>query len=86
MGRQPSIRWAEDGQALVHNEERVMVDDFTRTLRGQIIEAEKLLDQLFAGSWEKKVSQTIDLNRVIDSMVRLGAGQSFATNPKNSWL
>jgi superfamily II DNA helicase RecQ len=85
MGGQPSIRWAENGEALFHNGERIMVDDFTRTLRGQVVEAQKLLDQLFGGTWEK-VSQKINMGRIADSMVRLGAGQSFATNPKNDWL
>jgi hypothetical protein len=28
----------------------------------------------------------IDIGRISDSMVRLGAGQSFTSNPKNSWL
>ncbi|KAL6366266.1 hypothetical protein LRP88_00111 [Fusarium phalaenopsidis] len=85
MGGQPSIRWAENGEALFHNGERIMVDDFTRTLRGQVVEAQKLLDRLFGGTWEK-VSQKINMDRIADSMVRLGAGQSFATNPKNDWL
>jgi hypothetical protein len=85
MGGQPSIRWAENGEALFHNGERIMVDDFTRTLRGQVVEAQKLLGQLFGGTWEK-VSQKINMGRIADSMVRLGAGQSFATNPKNDWL
>jgi hypothetical protein len=38
------IRWAENGEALFYNGERIMVDDFTRTLRGQVVEAQKLLD------------------------------------------
>ena len=53
--------------------EQVGVDEFTRTLRGQVTEAQKLLDQLFGGSW-RNVSRTIDIGRIADSMVRLGAG------------
>lgn len=85
MGGQPSVRWAEDGESLFHNGERIMVQDFTRALREQVVEAQKLLVPLLGGPWEKMRSR-IKLGRIIDSMVRLGAGQSFATNPKNKWL
>ncbi|KAJ0360120.1 hypothetical protein COL26b_014168 [Colletotrichum chrysophilum] len=85
MGGQPSVRWAEDGESLFHNGERIMVQEFTRALRNQVVEAQKLLDSLFAGDWER-YKTLVKLGRIVDSMVRLGAGQSFATNAKNSWL
>lgn len=85
MGGQASIRWTENGEAVVHMGEQVDVESFTRTLRGQVAEAQKLLDKLFGGLWQK-VSRTVDLSRIADNMVRLGAGQSFAANPKNDWL
>ncbi|KAK2684833.1 hypothetical protein QWA68_016741 [Fusarium oxysporum] len=85
MGGQPSIRWADDGEALFHMGEEVNIEKFTRTLRGQVTEAHKMLDWLFGGSWQK-VSGMIDMGRITDSMVRLGASQSFASIPENSWL
>ncbi|RSL86277.1 hypothetical protein CDV31_016422, partial [Fusarium ambrosium] len=85
MGGQASIRWADDGESVFHMGEQVDVEKFTRTLRGQVIEAQRLLDELFGGSWEK-VSRKVNMSRIVDNMVRLGAGQSFATNPKNDWL
>ncbi|KAJ0130691.1 Multidrug transporter QDR2 [Fusarium oxysporum f. sp. albedinis] len=72
VGGQSPIRWSEDGQALFPNGERILIDDSTQTLQGQVTEAEKLLDQLSAGSWEK-IGQTIDLDRISDNMARLGA-------------
>ncbi|KAF4421770.1 recQ family helicase [Fusarium austroafricanum] len=84
-GGQPSIRWADDGEALSHIGEHISVDDFTRTLRREVIEAQKLLNKLFGGVWHG-VSQKIDTGRIADNMIRLGAGQSFASNPKNDWL
>ncbi|TVY74984.1 hypothetical protein Focb16_v005470 [Fusarium oxysporum f. sp. cubense] len=65
--------------------EHISVEDFTRTLRDEVTEAEKLLDKLFGGVWQP-VSEKIDMGRIIDNMIRLGAGQSFASNPKNNWL
>ncbi|EXK77042.1 hypothetical protein FOQG_18233 [Fusarium oxysporum f. sp. raphani 54005] len=85
MGGQPSIRWSEDGEGLFHMGEHISVEDFTRTLRDEVTEAEKLLDRLFGGVWQP-VSKKIDMGRIIDNMIRLGAGQSFASNPKNNWL
>ncbi|VTO81898.1 unnamed protein product, partial [Fusarium graminearum] len=85
MGGQPSIRWSEDEEGLFHMGEHISVEDFTRTLRNQVTEAEKLLDKLFGGLWQP-VSKKIDMGRIIDNMIRLGAGQSFASNPKNKWL
>ncbi|EXK25161.1 hypothetical protein FOMG_18164 [Fusarium oxysporum f. sp. melonis 26406] len=86
MGGQPSIRWADDEEALFHMGEEVNIEKFTRTLRGQVTEAHKMLDRLFGGSWQQNVNGMIDMGRISDSMVRLGASQSFASNPKNSWL
>ncbi len=83
-GGQPSVRWAEDSRVLFHNGERVAVDDFRRTLRGAVSETEGLLDQL-TGSWAR-LSREVDMGRIADSMMRLGAGQSFATKAKNQWL
>jgi superfamily II DNA helicase RecQ len=85
MGGQPSIRWSEGGEGLFHMGEHISVEDFTRTLRNEVTEAEKLLDKLFGGFWQP-VSKKINMGRIVDNMIRLGAGQSFASNPKNKWL
>lgn len=84
-GGQPSIRWSDDEEGLFHMGEHISVEDFTRTLRDEVTEAEKLLNGLFGGVWQT-VSKKIDMGRIIDNIIRLGAGQSFASNPKNKWL
>jgi hypothetical protein len=85
MGGQPSIRWSEGGEGLFYMGEHISVEDFTRTLRNEVTEAEKLLDKLFGGFWQP-VSKKINMGRIVDNMIRLGAGQSFVSNPKNKWL
>ncbi|KAK6706732.1 hypothetical protein SNK04_004235 [Fusarium graminearum] len=65
--------------------EHISIEDFTRTLRDEVTEAERLLNGLFGGVWPM-VSKKIDMDRIVDNMIRLGAGQSFASNPKNKWL
>ncbi|KJZ69994.1 hypothetical protein HIM_10605 [Hirsutella minnesotensis 3608] len=82
---QPSIRWSEDGASLFHSGECIGVEDFKRTMRDLVAEAEGFLDRIMSGSWSK-TSERLDMGRIVDSMVRLGAGQSFATSPKNEWL
>lgn len=52
-GGQPSIRWSEDGEALFHSGERIGMEDFKRTMRDLVGEAEGLLDQIMSGSWAK---------------------------------
>jgi hypothetical protein len=32
------------------------------------------------------VSKKIDIDRIVDNIIRLGAGQLFASNLKNKWL
>jgi hypothetical protein len=49
MGGQPSIRWSDDGEALFHMGEHISIEDFTRTLRDEVMEAQRLLDKLFGG-------------------------------------
>ncbi|GKU14234.1 unnamed protein product, partial [Fusarium langsethiae] len=84
-GGQPSIRWSDDEEGLFHMGEHISIEDFTRTLRDEVSEAERLLNGLFGGVWPI-VSKKIDMDRIVDNMIRLGAGQSFTSNPKNKWL
>ncbi|KAF6517699.1 hypothetical protein HZS61_003260 [Fusarium oxysporum f. sp. conglutinans] len=71
-GGQPSIRWSDDEEGLFHMGEHISVEDFTRTLRDEVTEAEKLLNGLFGGVWQT-VSKKIDMGRIVDNMIRLGA-------------
>ncbi|KAH7233814.1 uncharacterized protein BKA55DRAFT_544305 [Fusarium redolens] len=71
MGGQPSIRLADDGKPLFHMGDQLSVEEFTCTLCGQVTEAQKLLDRLFGGSWQK-VSGTIDIGRITDNMAGKG--------------
>lgn len=84
-GGQPTTRWTEDGSALFHAGDRIGVEDFKKTMRGLVGEAEGFMDEMMNHSWAK-VSDRLDMSRISDSMVRVGAGQSFATDPKNEWL
>lgn len=81
----PSVRWSKDGSSLFHNGERLLVQDFQRAACKLVMDTEHLLDELFGGLWGQ-IAPTIDLNRIVDSVTRVGAGQSFATNEKNAWL
>ena len=53
--------------------EHISVEDFTRILRNEVIEVEKLLDKLFGGSWQP-VSKKINMGQIIDNMIQLRAG------------
>ncbi|KAM7182532.1 hypothetical protein V8F33_014240 [Rhypophila sp. PSN 637] len=48
------------------------------TLYNDVVEVEKLLNELFGGK--------IDIGQIVDYIIRLRAGQSFASNPKNKRL
>ncbi|KAL1841755.1 hypothetical protein VTK73DRAFT_3395 [Phialemonium thermophilum] len=84
-GGQASVRWSDNEETLFHHSKSVAVADFRRTLRRLGSEAEGLLDQLLGGAWAQ-VRQALDIGRIADSIVRLGAGQSFATYAPNRWL
>lgn len=86
-GGQPTIRWADDGEAIFHNAERICVEDFKRVARDLRDSADKHMSSLFGShaAWAE-ARDGLNLERVADSVMRVGAGQSFATNPKNDWL
>lgn len=57
-------------------------------VRDIVTEAEGLLDKMIGGARAKAVNEELQSNmaRIKDDLLRLGAGQSFATNVKNEWL
>ncbi|KAM7209833.1 hypothetical protein V8F06_014787 [Rhypophila decipiens] len=73
-GDQPSIGWSDDEDGLFHMGEHISVKDSTSTLRDDVVEVEKLLNELFGGVWQT-VSKKIDMGRIVDHMTRLRAGQ-----------
>ncbi|KID81895.1 recQ family helicase [Metarhizium guizhouense ARSEF 977] len=81
----PTVRWADEHEALVHNGERLVVRDFQRAACKVVVQADRLLNQLLGGTWDR-IGPGIDMKRIVDSTSRLGAGESFATNEKNAWL
>ncbi|KAK4205950.1 hypothetical protein QBC37DRAFT_462707, partial [Rhypophila decipiens] len=85
MGGRPSIRWEEGGEALLHSGERIGVADFRRTFRSLAHDANGLLNQLMGGTWTQ-TSRKLAINRITDTLLRMGTGQSFATDPRNAWL
>jgi hypothetical protein len=65
MGGQPSTRWSDDGEAVFHMGEHISIEDFTRTLRNEVMETQRLLDKLFGEVWQT-VSQKIDMGRIAE--------------------
>jgi hypothetical protein len=63
-----SIQRTKHGQALFQIAARNTVDDLTRTLLAQVTETEKILSQLFAGSWEM-AAQMMGLGRSTDGVM-----------------
>jgi hypothetical protein len=47
-----------------------------------VIETEKVLDRLIGGAWAR-VSKELDIRRIINNIVKLGASKSFINNPAN---
>ncbi|KAH6661461.1 hypothetical protein F5X68DRAFT_178705 [Plectosphaerella plurivora] len=84
-GGQPTTRWSDDREVVFHQGEAIRVDDFKRGARAVVEATEATLDKLLGGTWEA-TRRWLDLRRVSDTMVRAGAGASFASNPKNDWL
>ncbi|KAK5994713.1 ATP-dependent DNA helicase tlh2-like protein [Cladobotryum mycophilum] len=84
-GGTPTVRWSDDGESLVHNGEQMLVRDFQRAACKVTVQADELLNQMLGGTWDR-TGPGIDMKRIVDTTVRLGAGQSFVTNEKNGWL
>ena len=84
LGR-ATMRWSTDRAVLFQNGETIRVRDFQQTLCGLAQQTEQQLDGLLGGTWAR-ASGGLVLDRIQDSMLRLGAGQSFATQAANVWL
>lgn len=85
MAGQGSVRWSEDHQVLFHNGEAIPIRTFQQTACGLIDEADRVLDQVLDGAWDQ-LRTKVALIRIADHFVRVGAGQSFATDARNIWL
>jgi superfamily II DNA helicase RecQ len=84
-GGTAKVLWEDNGQALRYMGQRIKVVDFVDAANAAVVDAEVMLDQLVFGSW-KEVQSTIDLSRIIDSLMFGGPDSSFATHPRNAWL
>ena len=80
-----TMHWSEDKAVLYQDGKGISVHDFQKTMCTLVDDTEQLLAKLFAGQWGD-VRRGLVLSRIQDSMVRLGAGQSFATQASNAWL
>lgn len=80
-----TVRWSEDEESLFHNGEQIAIEDFKRGAFSLIAETEDLINELFGGQWDS-IGPAIDMTRISDSLVLMGAGESFATAKKNQWL
>ncbi|KAG8664238.1 uncharacterized protein FPOAC1_013945 [Fusarium poae] len=81
MGGQPSIRWADDEEALFHMGEEVNIEKFTRTLRGQVTEAQKMLDRLEDHRQHGAArSRSVICKQSEEQLVRARAGKGDATD------
>jgi superfamily II DNA helicase RecQ len=81
----PRLMWDSDGKTLSLLGERFRVADFQKMAQAVAREAEDALDAVTFGRWAA-LSGTIDLGRIVDTLIKEGAGRSFATNERNTWL
>ena len=79
----PRMLLEEGDEALRYLGERITITDFQIAVNKELDEAEKLLDQLMFEEW-MDAAETIDLHRIVDSLLYEGVNQSFATNVKNA--
>ena len=79
------VLWENDKTTLSLQGERIRVADFQGMAQAAVREAEEALDQVAFGQWAL-LAGTVDLGRIVDSLVFVGPGHSFAVNRKNQWL
>ena len=78
-----TMRWSADRGVLYQNGEAIRIKDFQQTLCGLVRQTEQQLDGLMGGQWAR-TSGGMALDRIQDSIMRLGAGQSFTTQAANA--
>ncbi len=84
-GGMARVLWEDNGKTLRYLGERIAVSAFRSVAQGGIRDMESRLDELVFGSW-RAFRQTIEMNRIVDSLLFEGPGRSFATDQRNSWL
>jgi hypothetical protein len=82
-GDMPRVLLQERDETLRYVGERITITDFQIAVNKGLNEAEKLLDQFVSERW-MDAAETIDLHRIVDSLLYEGMDQSFATNVKNA--
>ncbi|KAK6225124.1 hypothetical protein QIS74_02548, partial [Colletotrichum tabaci] len=84
-GGRPRVMWEASGRALRYLGQRVMIEAFQKAARTTLTTAEATMEELMRGGWAE-AREALTLDRVVDTALFEGAGQSFATNEANSWL
>jgi hypothetical protein len=84
-GGTPRVVWEDGGSTISFQGERIRVEDFQRMAQAALRETEDALQQVTFGQWGR-LERTIELRKIVDSLIYEGPGRSFATNRKNSWL
>ncbi len=84
-GGPPRILWEEGGQALRYVGQRIPIVAFQATAQACLANARGRMDGLFWQQWAA-VEGTVDLDRIVDTLLYEAPGASFATHPANRWL
>jgi superfamily II DNA helicase RecQ len=81
----PTVMWEESGEAVRYLGQQIKIQEFREAVKAGVDEAEAVLNELMFGQWEE-VERSIDMGRIVDSLMYEGPDKSFATNEKNEWL
>ncbi|SLM36305.1 recq family helicase [Lasallia pustulata] len=84
-GGTAKLLWEADGERLRYLGQPIEVDDFREAVNIGVDETEMLLNELMFEWWEE-VQRSIEMGRIVDSVLFEGQGRSFATNGRNDWL
>jgi superfamily II DNA helicase RecQ len=81
----PTVIWEESGEAVRYLGQQIKIREFRDAVKAGVDEAEAVLDELMFGQWEE-MEGSIEMDRIVDSLMYEGPDRSFATNEKNAWL
>jgi len=84
-GGAPRILWEEGRQALRYLGQQIPIAAFQATARAALGDAKASIAGLFYEPWSA-VEASVDLDRVVDTLLFEAPGASFLTNPANRWL
>ncbi|KAK6206215.1 nuclear pore protein [Colletotrichum tabaci] len=84
-GERPRVMWEGSSRALRYLGQQITIEAFQKAARKTLTTAEATMEELLRGGWAE-AHEAMTLDRIVDTALFEGAGQSFATNEANSWL